>query len=218
MRSGRYPPAIYRPRRPQASRDHARPGASAVVARLRAAAPRRADVSPLHRLRPARARLLSGRVSLLSLRDARPWVCKTRGLCSSCDGRRMTQTAAHLVTHVLAPEPVYRQWTLSFPHRLRFRLLRAARLASAVLTAFVRVAFAYHRPRGSLGEVVCYIASRWTAHSWIDDGSFAAPGSRSVEAWSRRARYRPHLGRHQQRRYVRARSMRAGSRCTTSSI
>ena len=59
----------------------------------------------------------------------------------------MTQTAAHLVTNVLPPEPVYRQWTLSFPHRLRFRLLRDAKLASAVLTAFVRVVFAYHRRR-----------------------------------------------------------------------
>jgi hypothetical protein len=59
----------------------------------------------------------------------------------------MTQTAAHLVTSVLPPEPVYRQWTLSFPHRLRFRLLRDAKLASAVLTAFVRVVFAYLRRR-----------------------------------------------------------------------
>jgi len=43
------------------------------------------------------------------------------------------------VGFVLAAEPVYRQWTLSFPRHLRFRLLRGAKFAATVLTAFVCV-------------------------------------------------------------------------------
>jgi len=32
--------------------------------------------------------------------------CKGRGVCPSCTGRRMAQTAAHLVDHVIPPVPV----------------------------------------------------------------------------------------------------------------
>ena len=32
--------------------------------------------------------------------------CKGRGLCSSCNARRMAETAAHLVDHVIPPLPV----------------------------------------------------------------------------------------------------------------
>jgi hypothetical protein len=44
--------------------------------------------------------------------------CKRRGVCPSCNGRHMAQTAAHLVDHVLPPVPV-RQWVISVPKRLR---------------------------------------------------------------------------------------------------
>ena len=44
--------------------------------------------------------------------------CKGRGVCPSCNGRRMAQTAAHLVDHVIPPVPV-RQWVISVPKRLR---------------------------------------------------------------------------------------------------
>ena len=47
--------------------------------------------------------------------------CKQRGLCSSCDGKRMTEEAAHLVDQVIPPVPV-RQWVVTFPHDLRFLL------------------------------------------------------------------------------------------------
>ena len=40
--------------------------------------------------------------------------CKTRGLCPSCNTRRMHDTAAHLVDRVL-PHVPYRQWVMSFP-------------------------------------------------------------------------------------------------------
>jgi len=47
--------------------------------------------------------------------------CKGRGFCPSCGGRRMADTAAHLVDEVL-PEVRVRQWVLSFPYRIRFLL------------------------------------------------------------------------------------------------
>ncbi|MBW2255766.1 MAG: transposase zinc-binding domain-containing protein, partial [Deltaproteobacteria bacterium] len=43
-----------------------------------------------------------------------PFSCKNRGFCPSCLGRRMCQTAAHLVDQVLPHVPV-RQWVLSLP-------------------------------------------------------------------------------------------------------
>ena len=45
--------------------------------------------------------------------------CKRRGFCPSCGARRMVETSAHLVDHVLPHVPV-RQWVLSFPYPLRF--------------------------------------------------------------------------------------------------
>jgi hypothetical protein len=45
--------------------------------------------------------------------------CKGRGVCPSCNTRRMDETAAHLVDHVFPQVPV-RQWVLSLPKRLRY--------------------------------------------------------------------------------------------------
>ncbi len=50
--------------------------------------------------------------------------CKCRGFCPSCGARRMVETSAHLVDHVIPNVPV-RQWVLSFPWPLR--LLFASR-------------------------------------------------------------------------------------------
>jgi hypothetical protein len=47
--------------------------------------------------------------------------CKRRGFCPSCGARRMAQTAAHLVDHVIPHVPV-RQWVLSLPIPLRLLL------------------------------------------------------------------------------------------------
>ena len=44
--------------------------------------------------------------------------CKRRGICPSCGGRRMAETAARLVDRVIPKVPV-RQWVLSFPIPLR---------------------------------------------------------------------------------------------------
>jgi hypothetical protein len=52
--------------------------------------------------------------------------CKCRGVCPSCNTRRMAETAAHLVDHVFPPLPV-RQWVLAVPKRLRYFLQRGRR-------------------------------------------------------------------------------------------
>jgi hypothetical protein len=72
--------------------------------------------------------------------------CKSRGFCPSCGGRRMADTAAHLVDRVLPEVPV-RQWVLSLPFALRYRLAYDAGLTSAVLGVFVRTVFASLRRR-----------------------------------------------------------------------
>lgn len=50
--------------------------------------------------------------------------CKRRGFCPSCGGRRMAESAIHLVDEVLPIKPV-RQWVMSFP--IQIRLLLAVR-------------------------------------------------------------------------------------------
>ncbi len=72
--------------------------------------------------------------------------CKGR-LCPSCIGRRMAETAAYLVDTLL-PEAPYRQWVLSFPWPLRFRLAVDRRLFTALIGTFLRTVFAWHRRRG----------------------------------------------------------------------
>jgi hypothetical protein len=58
--------------------------------------------------------------------------CKGRGFCPSCGGRHMADTAAHLVDRVLPRVPV-RQWVLSLPFGLRYRLARDRELTANTL-------------------------------------------------------------------------------------
>src|SRR5437870_2886829 len=67
-----------------------------------------------------------------------PFSCKARAVCPSCGGRRMAERAAHLVDHVLPADVPVRQWVLSVPHRLRYRLAYDHRLCRTVLHVFVR--------------------------------------------------------------------------------
>jgi hypothetical protein len=46
--------------------------------------------------------------------------CRKRGLCPSCDARRMVETAAHLTDHVIPRVPMT-QWVISVPKRVRVR-------------------------------------------------------------------------------------------------
>lgn len=72
--------------------------------------------------------------------------CKRRGICNSCGGRRMADTAAHLVDCVLPAVPT-RQWVLSLPFPLRYRLAYDRTLATPLLAAFLRAVFASLRRR-----------------------------------------------------------------------
>jgi len=64
--------------------------------------------------------------------------CKRRGFCPSCGARRMSQTAAHLVDHVVPHVPV-RQWVLSLPIPLRVLLAAQPELVTPVLQVVQRV-------------------------------------------------------------------------------
>ena len=78
--------------------------------------------------------------------------CKGRGVCSSCCGRRMADTAAHLVDRVLPSVPI-RQWVLSFPMHVRYRLAYDSRLVRDVLHIFIRAVFASLRGRARAGDI-----------------------------------------------------------------
>jgi hypothetical protein len=62
--------------------------------------------------------------------------CKGRGVCPSCYGRHMAQTAAHLADHVIPPVPV-RQWVISVPTRLRGMLADRPRAVAALTKIFL---------------------------------------------------------------------------------
>lgn len=79
--------------------------------------------------------------------------CKMRGVCPSCNARRMCGTAAHLVDHVFPGVPV-RQWVLSVPFELRLLLAKNHRALSAVGRMFVR-----ESSTGSASRRLC-VASR----------------------------------------------------------
>ena len=79
--------------------------------------------------------------------------CKGSGLCPSCGGRRMADTAARLVERVL-PEVPIRQWVLTLPYPLRYRCGWNARLTSEVLRCFLPSIFAEQRRRA---RVLCGI-------------------------------------------------------------
>jgi len=67
-----------------------------------------------------------------------PFSCKLRGLCPSCNGRRMSNTAAHLIERVIAHDVTLRQWVLSVPFELRLLLAARPDALSAVGRSFIR--------------------------------------------------------------------------------
>jgi hypothetical protein len=62
-----------------------------------------------------------------------PFSCKRRGFCPSCAGRRMAQTAAHLVEQVIPWVPT-RQWVVSVPIPLRYWMAGSQDLTAKVHT------------------------------------------------------------------------------------
>ena len=95
--------------------------------------------------------------------------CKGRGVCPSCNGRHMTQTAAHLVDHVIPPVPV-RQWVISVPKRLRGMLAdrppAVAALTKIVLAEIERLS-AIPGPAGRATRVR-YVLPRHKAANWVE--------------------------------------------------
>ena len=78
--------------------------------------------------------------------------CKGRGFCPSCGGRRTAERAAHLVDHVFPDVPV-RQWVLSLPYRLRYRLAWDHDLCRAVVAVYIRAVLGWLRRRAHLDDV-----------------------------------------------------------------
>jgi hypothetical protein len=62
-----------------------------------------------------------------------PFSCKRRGFCPSCAGRRMAQTAAHLVEQVIPWVPT-RQWVVSVPVLLGYWMAASQELTAKVHT------------------------------------------------------------------------------------
>jgi len=82
--------------------------------------------------------------------------CKGRGFCPSCTGRRMADTSARLVDDVFPPDVPVRQWVLSLPINVRYRLAYDGKLISDVLSVFLRVVRGWYRKRGKeAGIKVC---------------------------------------------------------------
>lgn len=72
--------------------------------------------------------------------------CKHRGFCPSCCGRRMADSASHLVDSVL-PEVPIRQWVMTLPWQVRAVVGYDRRLCAAVFDAFAQELMALHKRR-----------------------------------------------------------------------
>jgi hypothetical protein len=90
--------------------------------------------------------------------------CKGRGFCPVCCGRRMAEVAAHLTTNVIPYVPA-RQWVLSLPWALRFRLIADPDLCRAVASAFLDAVFVHH------------VRAAWAAGQCTGPESYAHPGA-----------------------------------------
>ncbi len=85
--------------------------------------------------------------------------CKARGLCPSCAGRRMANTAAHIVDRIIPAVPV-RQWVLSLPYDVRARAAFNAAFLTTLVRAFATALGDRHR--------------KWARSIALKDAEFAA--------------------------------------------
>ena len=93
-----------------------------------------------------------------------PFACKRRGFCPSCGGRRMADTAAHLVDYVFPEVPV-RQWVLTVPVALRYRMAFDAGLTADVHRRKRRLPTEQLRGRSSAGDCRGLSSSRASSSS-----------------------------------------------------
>ena len=117
--------------------------------------------------------------------------CHGRGFCPSCFGRRMAQTSANFLDHVLPKVPL-RQWVLTLPHALRARLAYDGPLLRAVVRLFTDTVLGWYRrrmeiavaPDGRGGAIT--VVQRTSSdlrcnphvHAIFVDGVFVADGGR----------------------------------------
>ena len=82
-----------------------------------------------------------------------PFSCKRRGFCPSCLGRRMNDLSLHLVDEVL-PEVPLRQWVVTVPFSLRYRLGFDRRASGQLIRCFHRALRRHmtHRAKEALGQ------------------------------------------------------------------
>ncbi len=122
-----------------------------------------------------------------------PFSCKGRGFCPSCGGRRMAESAAHLVDHVFPDVPV-RQWVISFPWRLRYLIALDVDLCRAVRRVFMRAIFRFYSRKaqsdsieqgrtGGVNQIQRYgsaLNANTHFHALILDGVYTAPDALSA--------------------------------------
>jgi len=119
--------------------------------------------------------------------------CKGRGFCPSCGGRRMAESAAHLVDHVF-PDVTVRQWVISFPWRLRYLLALDLDLCRRVRRLFLRAVFGFysrkaqadsipHGRTGGVNQIQRYgsaLNANTHFHALVLDGVYTAPDALSA--------------------------------------
>ncbi len=94
--------------------------------------------------------------------------CKVRGLCSSCDGRRMIETAAHLTDSVIPNVPI-RQFVFTMPYWLRYKIAWDSKLFSEVHKVFTNAMRAWLRKRArALGFDEAEVGATAHAHRFGD--------------------------------------------------
>jgi len=128
--------------------------------------------------------------------DVVAFSCKGRGFCPSCGARRMVDTAAYLVDHVIPAVAPVRQWVLSLPYRVRFVSAHDSAALAAVRRILVRAVSGYYeraaarlgkpRPRAGAVAFVQRFDSglRLNVHChvfWLDGVYSHEPGRAAVE-------------------------------------
>jgi Transposase zinc-binding domain/Putative transposase len=136
----------YERRRPEESvlyrliQDHAESFFAQVEAKSGASLPEfvKEEFDAFFGMRHARARLLAATLRSVRTETLVGFSCKRRGFCPSCGARRMVESAAHLVEHVIPHVPV-RQWVLSLPIPLRILFATQPQLLTPLLRLIHRL-------------------------------------------------------------------------------
>ena len=115
--------------------------------------------------------------------------CKGRAMCPSCAGRRMANTAAHLVDRVLPPVAV-RQFVLSLPFELRPLAAFNANVLTALSRIFIEAIFAAYRKRARRSGIV---DAQCGAVTFVAEIRIEPQSQRALSR--RRARWRLHARR-----------------------